>query len=62
MLGQEPREQRPAMTARLIHAHDRRLLSCVYEIARCLPPPAPATGGVYQTTVFATVWGIMLYR
>src|ERR1700704_2181148 len=55
VLGQQAPEESPAMTARLIHAHDRRLLSCVYEIARCLPPPAPATGGVYQTTVFATV-------
>src|SRR5450756_490595 len=55
VLGQQSREESPAMTARLIHAHDRHLLSCVYEIARCLPPPAPATGGVYEPMLFATV-------
>src|SRR5450756_380566 len=55
VLGQQSREESPAMTARLIHAHDRHLLSCVYEIAWCLPPPAPATGGVNEPMLFATV-------
>src|SRR5487761_281055 len=55
VLGQQSREESTAMTARLIHAHDRHLLSRVYEIGRCLPPLGPATGGVYQTTVFVIV-------